>query len=271
MTLFAIFLFLLAICVHEAGHALVMRRYNVRIKEICLLGFGPTLLSFKIRRIWGETPITIRAVPLGAFVQPEDPGYMERLSYVHKSRINVAGIIANILFAAVLLSVSLLVAGVPLTTLWLLLAGLVVFALFLWFIPFVAVVAGIGFMGFLITELITDPVAFQKSNGSVVTVVEMAVEQNDAPEDVSFSDRLLKAFYFGFAMSLGLALFNILPLMPLDGGRVAVDTIVLPFSERMRVSIRKWYTGLTAGVIVCVIVSALYTDLTKVVAYFVGK
>ncbi|MBP6942969.1 MAG: site-2 protease family protein, partial [Candidatus Buchananbacteria bacterium] len=53
------------IMVHELGHAFMMRQYGVAIKEICLLGLGPKLVSFKWPKVFGRTLLTVRLIPLG--------------------------------------------------------------------------------------------------------------------------------------------------------------------------------------------------------------
>lgn len=60
----------LLIFVHELGHFLVAKYYNICIQEFAI-GFGPSLGGFR----WGETLYSIRAIPLGGYVRMagEDP------------------------------------------------------------------------------------------------------------------------------------------------------------------------------------------------------
>src|SRR5919205_1067870 len=98
MVAIGVLLFVVSIVVHELGHAFAMRRYGVELDEICLLGVaGPVLLSFYLRKVFGETPLTIRMIPLGAFVRPTEEGAQTAgaLPYLKFAHIMGAGIANN--------------------------------------------------------------------------------------------------------------------------------------------------------------------------------
>jgi len=94
-----------AICLHELGHFMSMRRAGVKVEEFGI-GLPPRLLGIKR----GETIYSINAIPVGAFVRPageDDPAVPRGLAGKRpwtRLGIFVAGPLANILLAFVLLS-----------------------------------------------------------------------------------------------------------------------------------------------------------------------
>ncbi len=83
---FGALVFLVSIALHELGHAMKMKKHGIEIKEISLLGFGPRLFSFKWRKMFGEVPLSIRLIIIGAFVRPTEEGYDRILELPLRSR-----------------------------------------------------------------------------------------------------------------------------------------------------------------------------------------
>ncbi len=116
-----IFLIVLSVLVmvHEAGHFLVAKLCKVSVKEFGF-GFPPRLV--KLFR-WKETVFTFNLLPFGGFVKMEgedeiatNPKGSFALKHpAKKLAILFAGIVCNILFAWILISVVLGI-GVPLST-----------------------------------------------------------------------------------------------------------------------------------------------------------
>ncbi len=119
-----IFIIILAVLifVHECGHFIVAKKSGIRVDEFGL-GFPPKIISKKI----GETTYTLNAIPFGGFVKifGEDP-HAEEISLENKGKsfyykpkyiqalVLVAGVVFNILFAALLLSIGFMI-GQPAT------------------------------------------------------------------------------------------------------------------------------------------------------------
>lgn len=64
----------LSIAIHEVGHLIPAKRFNVRVTEY-MVGFGPTLWA----KVKGETSYGIKAIPLGGYIRmigmlPPAPG-----------------------------------------------------------------------------------------------------------------------------------------------------------------------------------------------------
>lgn len=113
-----LFIIILAVLVfvHELGHFLIAKKTGVRVDEFAV-GFPPKLFSFTK----GETLYSLNAIPFGGYVKifGEDPndeslkGSDSKRSLVNKPKyiqgaVLLGGIIFNILFAWLLISVSLM-------------------------------------------------------------------------------------------------------------------------------------------------------------------
>ncbi len=112
-----LFLLILSILVfvHELGHFLFSKLFKVRVDEFAL-GFPPKVFSFKK----GETTYALNALPLGGYVKihGENPGdgsdkgdkrNFQNISWWKQIIILSAGVVFNILFAWLLMSLSLFI------------------------------------------------------------------------------------------------------------------------------------------------------------------
>lgn len=216
ITFIGFILFVLCLSIHELGHAFAMRKNGVEMSEICLFGLtGPKLASFKIKRFFGETEITIRPlVPLGAFVRP-----VSDFSELPKNKqvdIAAAGIENNFYFGFALLAITSLTQGGFFAVLILTLATLLIFLLFRF-----AKAGFIIFLGLATIALTSYTIAKDVSSaGSVISIGKMIHGQAD----------LYAVVTLGGAISISLGLMNAMPLFGLDGHRIL--NLYLP--ERFR-------------------------------------
>jgi len=98
-----ILFFSFMIFIHESGHFLAARLFNVEVEEFAL-GFGPTLISRKI----GKTLYAIRGVPLGGFCKMQGGDLSSNSAEEMYSNKPVAG---DFLFAAWWKRIVILLAG----------------------------------------------------------------------------------------------------------------------------------------------------------------
>ncbi len=102
------------IFVHELGHFIIAKKFGIRVDEFAI-GFPPKIWSKK----YGETTYAINSIPFGGYVKifGENPdeqsmsGPDSARSFINASRpkqtaVLVSGIVFNILFAFILLSIS---------------------------------------------------------------------------------------------------------------------------------------------------------------------
>ncbi|MGD1901750.1 MAG: RIP metalloprotease RseP [Geitlerinemataceae cyanobacterium] len=109
----------LLIAVHELGHFLAARLQGIHVNRFSL-GFGPVLLEYQ-----GEkTQYAVRAFPLGGFVgfpdddpdstiPDDDPDLLRNRPVFDRAIVISAGVIANLIFAYVVLVAQVGATGVP--------------------------------------------------------------------------------------------------------------------------------------------------------------
>lgn len=210
--------FLITVCVvmHEAGHAYCMKIHGIQIKRAGL-GFGPGIEVFSKKLGY---PVKIGIILLGAFVEPQD-GEMNRLKtmpYRVQAEIYGAGVIANIVFSmviAVFLNTLAVLRGDMSGGIFLSTALFVVLAAVVWFkrcfvSMYLTPVIGILFLAFLVYILFFNSTPNSSEVSGPGGIVEIVGTAN------SFEYGMIIAM----VISINIALFNMLPFLPLDGGRI---------------------------------------------------
>lgn len=109
----------LLILVHEAGHFAAAKWQGIHVNRFSL-GFGPVLW-----RIQGkDTEYALRLLPLGGFVgfpdededcpyPPQDPNLLKNRSVLDRLVVMAAGVMANLVFAYLVLVLMIAMVGVP--------------------------------------------------------------------------------------------------------------------------------------------------------------
>ncbi|MCS7292549.1 MAG: RIP metalloprotease RseP [Gloeomargarita sp. SKYBB_i_bin120] len=109
----------LLVLVHELGHFLVARLLGIRVSQFSL-GFGPALWSYQGK----EVQYAVRAIPLGGYVgfpdddpnspiSSQDPNLLRNRPIQDRAWVMSAGVLANLVFAYVILTTQVLTAGLP--------------------------------------------------------------------------------------------------------------------------------------------------------------
>ncbi|MBD2446791.1 RIP metalloprotease RseP [Nostoc sp. FACHB-152] len=107
------------ILVHELGHFVAARSQGIHVNRFSL-GFGPTLWKYQGK----ETEYAVRAFPLGGFVgfpdddpdseiPPNDPDLLRNRPILDRAIVISAGVIANLIFAYLVLVLQLGIVGIP--------------------------------------------------------------------------------------------------------------------------------------------------------------
>ncbi len=103
----AIVVFGLVIFIHELGHFMTAKAFNVKVNEFAL-GMGPKIFSYQGE----ETVYRLRLLPIGGFVsmegedeESEDPRSYTRLPKLKKAIILVAGAFMNLVLGLIVLTI----------------------------------------------------------------------------------------------------------------------------------------------------------------------
>jgi len=188
----------LLIFVHELGHFLAAKLRGVPVARFSL-GFGPVLWS----RTIGQTRYCLSAIPLGGYVLPavaDEAAYLA-LPLGRRLFFSLAGPLANIAFAVACYAALYALADMPRTVLGALTQPVV------WTATTFAVIAG----------SLPELVQHADKISSIVGIV--------AEGGRFMGDSLVRFLMLAAHISLSLAVFNLLPLPPLDGGKMVFDVL----------------------------------------------
>jgi len=107
------------IFVHELGHFLAARTQGIYVNRFSI-GFGPVLWKYQ----GPETEYALRGIPLGGYVgfpdddpdssiSPQDPNLLKNRPILDRAIVISAGVLANLLFAFLLILVQMGIYGIP--------------------------------------------------------------------------------------------------------------------------------------------------------------
>lgn len=207
-----VFMFLvlsLLILIHEMGHLIGAKLVRIPISQFSI-GFGPKLWGVSV----GGTQYRLSAIPLGGYVLPEtaDPAEFNRLPLRARVLFSLAGPMGNLL-AAFLVSSATAIAStgfsfhsavaVPLAELW----------------------------NMSLQVLGSIPLLLHQPDRLSGVVGIVASGGRYAGTNV---ERIL---HLSILLNVNLAIFNLLPLPPLDGGKVLMCAMEKVFKPLRRMEI----------------------------------
>lgn len=205
-------LIVLSLVLHEAGHAVAMVRRGVTIKEAGLGLPLPDRLSLLWQPKFLPFPIRITPIPLLAYVEPTEEGnqQIKQMSYKDQASCYAAGVTVNLLFAFGLLAGVVLYKGN--------------FGLLTYYLAMIVVVVllrriiamAMPLISLIVTVLVVDAlIASHENVMGPVGIVQVVSDTNGWTE----------VFVRAAVVSAGFGMFNALPLLPLDGGRVTYSLL----------------------------------------------
>ena len=225
------------VIIHEGGHFLVAKLFKIKVNEFSV-GFGKCIWSKTMK----GTMYSLRLIPLGGYVSmegeespSEEEGSFSKASFWKKMGVVLAGPIVNIVF------------------------GLVVYFILISIIYNVEI-AGNATMRFIGTFL-----------DSIKTLISGGTSMDDLAGPVgiativSQTSGLADFIYLLSVISLSLGLTNLLPIPPLDGGKLLIYVIEgikrKPLKEETSLRIQMlgfiFIIGLSAFV--------MYNDIARIV------
>ena len=262
LTLIGIVMFLLSIAAHELGHAFAMKKYGYQMTEICLCGIGNIIFQFKINKIFGDTPITIRMFPFVGFVRYSEITAlrMKLANWKSYTHIKGGGVIANFLFSAILYTIVMIMVGNYSTWNLILISLLFLIGLFPRVTTHLVLPIGIFLLYSILHTLFNmQPHQVAETGKSVGSVVTIAA---DIHKSISVIDMIMRVSL----ISISIGILNALPLIPLDGGHLATFYMekLFPKHRSMVAEIYGWVTFIPLAIL---ILFCLKNDLMLIVNY----
>jgi regulator of sigma E protease len=227
----------LVVTIHEFGHYLACRATGIRVEKFGI-GFGKPLLKYQRE---GGTEWSLRPWPLGGFIEP-NKFEMAAAKPLTKAFVAVAGPAANIVPFG-LLAAAFGFGGAFLKFIWILywtgLVGLfnVITLPLRWLFGLHAVGATMAAAG-----------GGTADKADLVGPVGLGSASVQATHAMGFGMSFLLLFIL---ISLGLGLINLVPLPPLDGGRIALAGVEAVAGKKHTKRIEK-YASLTGGLLMLI-------------------
>jgi regulator of sigma E protease len=222
-----VFIVGLVIAIHECGHLLAAKWCGIPVERFSI-GFGPRLFGFKR----GGTSYWLSVVPIGGYVLPAlDENAFHRLALRKNILFALGGPVANVASAYLCLIV----------------LGSLQFGL-----------SAFDAVSFATTRLRLD------SQSMVQAIAMLFVGAGEISEIVGivaiggaqFGSSLPGLLAFSVAINLNLAIFNLLPFPPLDGGRIAFSLL-----EKIYEPLRRIQAPLTLAGWVCMMALIAYATM----------
>jgi regulator of sigma E protease len=180
------------ILIHELGHFIAAKLSNIPI-EIFSIGFGPKLWSIRI----GQTEYRISALPIAGYVLPKLKDFDDFFLIDSRKRIIFAlgGPLVNIMMAVICLGfLNALTIGFSFY-------NILIF-------PFIQLTTITSQLLHALPSLFASP---DKLSG-VIGIVAMGGQM--------VAGNLLNLLNLAIMLNINLAVFNMLPILPLDGGKI---------------------------------------------------
>jgi regulator of sigma E protease len=224
------------IFVHELGHLLAARWMGIPVARFSV-GFGPVLCSWR----WRHTEYCLSLIPLGGYVLPqcEDEAEFFRIPVSRRIVLWLGGPVANFVFAALLLALAhWSTQG------------------FNWQGVFIQPVAQVFQQSLAILAVLPQLFTRPDHLSGVVGIV--------AAGNTLVGDGLLSALRFAVVLNVNLAVFNLLPIAPLDGGKIFFSLL-----EKIHPRLARFQTGVTLlglAMLLALMAYATVLDVVRVLA-----
>lgn len=177
----------LTIFIHELGHYLAYKKFGVNVERFCI-GFGPKLKRFR----YNNTEFTLSLIPFAGAVQINEEHYKDA-SLFQNLIVCFAGVFFNLLSA--LISIFII-------------AQFNITKYFTVVLP--KIFEGMKMIVIEMTKLST----YISPDNSLENITPQLAEAGDS-----------KFLYIFLAVNIAVALFNLIPIPALDGGRAVIEVL----------------------------------------------
>lgn len=225
-----IFIIIFSIIIHELAHAVEMRRNGILIKEIGL-GIPIPKITFSFFDKWFfSCKISISPLIIGAFVKPfsDEEEKIDRLPYNKLAVICGAGPWINLVFGSILLMAGKIIEpdyGFKLIYFVPVAALLLSKKIFSRYFSIIIGLIAMFYLSSSITDAIFGAAKMSDTVGGPVALTRMVSQ-----ESINF----VSAMVIGGFISISVGVFNLLPIGPLDGGRI-MSALIRKYNERASV------------------------------------
>ena len=253
-----IVLILVVLMVHELSHRRAMIKNGIKVPEA---GLGIPIKGIPSLKIRISSNLTFKIHPLllGAYVMPENEEAIEKLPYDKQAEIFGAGIIGNIIMGLILtLPILILITIKGNINTEIIIRLIIPFILIPLFWKFSRQISAyvFPFLGIpLIAFLVWSIFAFGADETIIgpVGIVQLGL---------NMSTDIFQTISLAAALSLGLAITNLLPLIPLDGGRITHGWI-----SKTKIN-RKFKSGFmaTGYITLLLVITVMYYDISRVLS-----
>lgn len=241
-----IFLLGFLIFIHEFGHFIVAKKHGVTVNEFSI-GFGPTIFS----KVKNKTKYEIRIIPLGGFVSlegeeehSENEGSFSKQKPSVRFKVLVAGGLVNIAFGLILFLVLILVRYMLIKNVNFLEAFTYsIKATGIVFIEYIKAFLSI-FVGKVSLNDMTGPIGISKM--------------------VSETSKLSEFLYLLSTISISLGFTNLLPIVPLDGGKAVLTVIEAIRKKPFKDETIEKISQIGFALIFTLFIICTYNDLTNI-------
>ncbi|OGY66139.1 MAG: hypothetical protein A3A16_02415 [Candidatus Harrisonbacteria bacterium RIFCSPLOWO2_01_FULL_44_18] len=220
------FCFVLIISIHELGHAIAAILCGVKVKRFSI-GIGPGL---KIKNVPILNELIISPIFLGGYVMLDEEALTQK-SLLKKLFVYVSGMLSNVLLAILLL---------------------VILGANFFKAVFVSFTIWLGGWPIFIAILMKGNVRPEDSVSGPIGIGQMLVGD-------SMPYLLTVAF-----ISLAIAMFNVLPLPPLDGGRILMAFLEKFLGNQRAAKINRVLQIVGIILLLSLLVFATFNDVVKI-------
>ncbi|MDP2695963.1 MAG: site-2 protease family protein [bacterium] len=221
--------FAIIIGVHELGHGVAATLVGVKIKKFSL-GMGP---GFKFKNVPWLNEVVISPIVIGGYVMLDDEA-LEQKSFWQKTFVSFGGMLSNVMCAIIIL----ICLGWPIL-------NAVSLSLTIWLGGWLIFIRGMN-SGEVTSNDMAGPVAI----GQMLAGTESATAGMPYWFIVAF-------------LSLAIAMFNLLPMPPLDGGRIIMDMVKLIF-EPVKARVINTILALTGTILLLtLLIWVVFNDISK--------